>query len=232
MRCGPKSGGASNSIDWSAFSREHYAQLHKYARGLCVRYGFPPEDAEDVVQDSVLDAMGANIQMLHANSPVRYVTRIIRNKVLTKVRQRRVHAITVSALVRTGEDPAFWERFASKLDEGGIDRMLTACEMRAAVAAFLNLPEYVEEEFSSAQRNIKVVLLKNLMGLSYELVAQEMGLACVDRKWGERGRELLRGWIAALCGSSESAKTSDGTYWTAGYRGAIRFKEDQDWGLL
>ena len=219
-------------VDWCVFARENYPELLRYATSMCVRFGFSPTEAEDVVQDSLLDAMGATIRMDPSNSPLRYVMRVVRNKVLTKVRQRRVHAITVSALCRTGEDPAFWETFAAALDETGIDRLLTACELRACVAAFLNLPEYVEEEFSSAQRNIKVVMLKNLMGLSYEQVASEMGVDNVQRKWAERGRELLRGWISALCGTADSGSTKDSRYWTAGYRAGIRFKEDQNWRLL
>lgn len=226
------SGSGVGVINWDGFVREHYDQLFRYARSLCGRYGLSPQDAEDFVQEAVLDAMGADIELRYPDSAIRYVTRIVYHKCMSQLRRRRVHAITVSMLHRSGEDPAFWERFPSQLLDAGIERLLTDCEIRACMLAFKQLASHVEEEFSSADRNLQVVFLKNLMGLTYEQVAVEMGVEAVERKWGERGRELLRGWMAALCGSSDSGTTKDSTYWRAGFRAGIRYKDDTNWKML
>lgn len=215
------------NVDWNAFVRRNYKALINKALSRLINLGLSPDLAEDVVHIALIDAMAANIQERGKNSVVRFVYTIIKNRTISIYRRSRYQEIPSSRVKWMGEERDFLETAVH--DEGmpcPEELLDLECQKSAVRLAYKNLPAYLASSHPKAALYIDVLWLTTLRGLSYKEVAVELDLPAVERKWTERGRELLRGWVEAICSTSRPSRTIYDNYWKAGYEAGRRFRED------
>ena len=216
-------------VDWDAFVRRHDRDLHRVAMKHCRRLGLPTHLAEDIVQIALILAMAANIEDRGKDSVLRFVYTIIRRRCLDLYRRSKYREIPSSRIRWQGEEKDFLESVARGQDGPSPEELMDLeCRKWAVRMGFKYLPAYVSTTHPRAALYIDVLWLTTVRGLSYKQVALELSFEKVERKWTERGRELLRGWVEALCCSSLPSKTLDDNYWKAGYEAGLRFREDCD----
>ena len=214
-------------VDWNAFVRHNYKALINKARSRLINLGLSPDLDEDVVHIAIIDAMAANIQERGKKSVLRFVYTIIKNRTISIFRRSRYQEIPSSRVKWQGEEKDFLETAVH--DEGmpcPEELLDLECQKSAVRLAYKNLPACLAASHPKAALYIDVLWMTTLRGLSYKQVAVELGLPTVERKWTERGRELLRGWVEAMCSSSRPSKTIYDNYWKAGAAAARRFRED------
>lgn len=141
-------------IDWQAISRQYGPLVWRTGYRLLGS----DADTADCFQDTFLCALDVSKRQEVKNWPG-LLQRLATTRALDLLRRRKRES-------KTRADPAGWEQVAS--DDVGPDRRLQDAELMESLrAAITKLPDAQGEVFC----------LRHLNGLSYEEIAEEMGMS-------------------------------------------------------
>ncbi len=160
--------------------RRHNQRLYRTARSILHH----DADAEEAVQDAYLRAFTHQHDHLGRASLSTWLTRIVINEALGRLRRRR----TVESLDELTEaatlEAMMGDSFPARRSEGGPEETVARAEMRSII-------ERAIDELPTAFR--VVVVLRAVEQLSTEEAAQILGLpAATVRSRFHRGRQRLR----------------------------------------
>jgi hypothetical protein len=166
--------------------------------------------------------MAARIRDTGPASVQRYVATVVRNKVINEASSRHR---TIPLAVWEGERTQTGGRIPEQDTKTNVESLFLAGQGAwAAALGFDLLPVFVEPSFVNTGRDIEIFRLTHVEGLSFDRARALMGLAKVQRQWAARGRELLRGWVFALCGSEPRPDKVNATYWDAGFNAGSAYR--------
>lgn len=183
VRPGPRDESDVRLREFQELVAQHKEQMYRVAYRMVGNH----EDAEDLVQDTLLDALRAFQRFAPGSAFDRWIYRIMLNNVIDWRRRRAVRAISLDEPGRVGE-------------EGGPQEVADSSRDPAQVAFRDVLDEPVEKALTALQPDIRMaVILRDIEGLTYEEVAQAMHCPVgTVRSRLHRGREELRTRLASL----------------------------------
>ena len=220
----------SNPVFMASFLGEHLDELALEARRVCRRYDII-DFAEDALSAALEKFMSSRVVDRGPRSAIAFAVTVVRNTCIDEVRRRSRQAILAGAM--TGdlgeEDGRAWvPEPASGLNP---ERALVAgFELHAVSLGFEHLPTVMAATHRNVARDLDIVQQRYVEHLSWEQIAKAMRVDKAHRQSGARGRELLRGWVHALCGTQPEPDAVNRKYWRRGFDAGERFRgESDDW---
>ena len=217
-------------IDWNEFCRQNYRKLHARAVDRCKQFGVPVEYADEAVRETVRRLVPTNIRPLAKNPALCLAYIILRNVVADRGRQ-------LGRQTRITRDREQWEStetilgvlLRTKVDPRREDLLHCARQMRALVAGFDVLPLLLSRRFPRVSQYLALVWRVAVDGGTLEDDPEaNTSLTPAERRQLCRGRELLRGWVDRMCGTSRGPQTGDERYYWASYEAAKKYVEDEE----
>ena len=183
-------------VDWEGFCRHHVGQLLAAARRRCNDYGLAPVEAEDLVQEAVLDCMPRAIRGDSEDNVLRYVLGTIRNKAIDRARHSR-HSRLVD-----WPDLHLDHLAAVRGSRGAPIDLDAAREAEAVGRARRQLAPHITRSRPTAALQVDALFALRAEGRSVaDHAADQQASPAQVKKWAERGAYLVEGWVHALCGS-------------------------------
>ena len=204
-------------VDWSVFCEQHIGVLLAAAGRACARYGLPPSDAEDLVQEAILDCIPRPIFGSCEENVRQYVVTAIRNIAIDRARHSRHSRLVDVGITR------IHELLISSMVDPGATR-----EVRAVIAARTHLGTSVARSRRIAERQVSALFALRIEGESVAAHAARTGATAAQvKKWAERGAYLVAGWTHALCGGhppDPEWSTIRSRYWRRGFGAGVRHR--------
>ena len=154
-------------IENTCLDQPHQKRIYR----LAYKYMANHEDAEDIVQE-VLCRLWDHRDLTAIENVVAWTAKVTRNVCLDALRQRKSYRLIVSA-----QDPEL--------------------SLRKAIAIEINMPQYLIAALSQLDNPYRtLVLMRDVEGLSYEVISQDMKIPLNTVKvYIHRGRRLLRTFL-------------------------------------
>ena len=209
------------------FIRKHFETLCREASRTCHQYNIP-DYADDALSITIEKFMTSRIENRGPRSAIGFAIRILKNTCIDEARRRGRHAIPAGALLSDDEDGGDFieERVAQQHSSSNPEAQLIAgCEMRAVELGFELLPNHTRKTHKNVERDLDIVRKRYLLKMSWGEIAKSMGVAKAHRQSAARGREMLRGWVHALCGTQPEPDAANRKYWQRGYEAGIAYRE-------
>lgn len=214
----------------ASFLEEHLDELALEARRVCRRYDIN-DFAEDALSVAIEKFMSSRVVDRGPRSAIAFAVTVVRNTCIDEVRRRGRQAILAGAM--TGdlgeEDGRVWVPEPSSGHNP--ERALVAeFQLHAVSLGFAHLPRVMAATHRNVARDLDIVQRRYVEHMSWEEIAEAMRVSKAHRQSGARGRELLRGWVHALCGTQPEPEAVNRKYWRSGYDAGERFRsESDDW---
>ena len=212
------------------FLSDYYEELCQEARRACWKNNIP-DFAEDALSISIEKFMCASIEARGPRSAIAFAVTIVKNTCIDETRRRGRQAVLGGSMTGDlGED----EDRSSWLPEpqagGDPERAaISELELAAVQAGFDHLPELMAATHKNVARDLQVVRCRYLLGMSWDEVAAELEIDKANRQSAARGRELLRGWVHALCGTRPEPELVNRKYWQKGFAEGERWRKAGVW---
>ncbi|MDX9723320.1 MAG: ECF-type sigma factor [Myxococcota bacterium] len=212
------------------FFTEHFAELQREAERLCLRHGM--EDfADDALCISVEKFMSSLIEDRGPRSGIAFAMTIVKNTVIDESRRRRRQAVLGGGMtgdLDAEEHPGAWlpEPRSSSNPEAEV---LASLELHALRLGFEELPRALRATHKNVERDLEIVRLRYLDGVSWEEIGEHMPIEKTHRQSAARGRELLRGWVHALCETQPEPDAANRKYWQRGFEQGMAYRQHQTW---
>jgi RNA polymerase sigma factor (sigma-70 family) len=210
------------------FLHQYYDTLCREAARACYQYNIP-DYAGDALSISFEKFMTSRIEDRGPRSAISFAVRILKNTCIDEARRRGRHAIPAGALISNDDDDGgdfIQERVAEQTTSGDPEAQLIAtAEMNAVDLGFELLPTLTRKTHKNVERDLDIVRKRYVLRMSWGEIAQGMGEGKAHRQSAARGRELLRGWVHALCGTQPEPDAANRKYWQRGYECGCAYRE-------
>jgi DNA-directed RNA polymerase specialized sigma24 family protein len=212
------------------FLSEHFGALEREARILCRRYEIA-DFADDAISICIEKFMCSLIADRGERSAISFAMTIIKNTIIDETRRRKRQAILGGGLtgdLDAEEHPGAWVPEPQSASDPESE-VFASLELLALRLGFEELPKVLARTHKNAGRDLEIVRLRYLDGQSWESIASLMPVDRTHRQSAARGRELLRGWVHALCGTQPEPEAANRKYWQRGFEQGSAYREEHDW---
>jgi RNA polymerase sigma factor (sigma-70 family) len=211
------------------FIHQYFDTLTREASRACYQYNIP-DYADDALSISFEKFMTSRIEDRGPRSAISFAVRILKNTCIDEARRRGRHAIPAGALISNDDEDGggdfIEERVAEQTSSNDPEAQLIAsAEMNAVDLGFDMLPILTRKTHKNVERDLDIVRKRYVLRMSWSEIAQDMGAGKAHRQSAARGRELLRGWVHALCGTQPEPDAANRKYWQRGYESGCAYRE-------
>lgn len=212
------------------FINQYFDTLSREASRICYQYNIG-DYGDDALSITIEKFMTSRIEDRGPRSAISFAVRILKNTCIDEARRRGRHAIPAGALISNDDEEGssgdyIEERVAEQTTSGDPEAQLIAgAEMNAVDLGFELLPGLTRKTHKNVERDLDIVHKRYLLRMSWSEIAKEMGMAKAHRQSAARGRELLRGWVHALCGTQPEPDAANRKYWQRGYEAGCAHRE-------
>lgn len=216
------------------FAIEYFDTLMRKSERICRQLQIR-DYADDALSTTIEKFMTSRIEDRGPRSAISFAMKVLKYTCIDEARRRGRHATPESALMTQDEedDGSLFDRIGNAAGTPDPESQLMAeRELRAVQLGLEKLPDFMGDTHKNVSRDLEMVRLRYMMRLSWQEIAEKMGIVKIHRQGAARGRELLRGWVHALCGSQPEPKTVNKKYWTRGFDAGQSYREqvgDQLW---
>lgn len=215
----------------SEFVSTYYDELIAEARRSCWKHNIR-DFADDALSITIEKFMASRIEDRGPRSAIAFAITIMKNTCIDEIRRRGRQAVLAGSMTGDlgGDDaPGTWipEPVAVSNPE---EQVLAELELHAVSLGFERLPEVMAATHKNVGRDLEIVKRRYLHSMSWEEISAEMDIDKAHRQSAARGRELLRGWVHALCGTQPEPEAVNRKYWQRGFDAGELFRAgDEAW---
>lgn len=216
------------------FLRKYFDTLCREATRTSYQYNIP-DFADDALSITIEKFMTSRIENRGPRSAIGFAVRILRNTCIDEARRRGRHAIPAGALMTDEEDGGDFIEQRVAVEQEGADpesALIASHELRAIDLGFVELPRLVGKTHKNVERDLDIVYKRYLLRMSWNDIAKTLEGAKAHRQSAARGRELLRGWVHALCSTQPEPDAANRKYWQRGHEAGQRYREERGGDVL
>lgn len=214
----------------AGFVAEYFDELAQEARRACWKTNLG-DFADDALSITIEKFMSSRIEDRGPRSAIAFAMRILKNTCIDEARRRGRQAILAGAMTGDlgGDDnPGSWIPEPTSTSNPETET-IAEYELLAVRLGFEQLPRVLAATHKNVGRDLEIVRLRYLDQLNWEEIGEEMGIDSAHRQSAARGRELLRGWVHALCGTQPEPEAVNAKYWRRGFEVGETFRQHNPW---